>query len=154
LNDPSVFGIAEDSKGNLYIGTEKGVNILSVKDETFDYMIHDPDNRNSISYNDVKSIAVDRDDNLWIGTNNGGLDFYSRRSGKYTNFKHIPDDPSSLPSNKVYFVFMGRDKNLWVLTNEIWGSGPSHLSLKNRDENGFKNYFYDFYACIIRKYRW
>jgi signal transduction histidine kinase/ligand-binding sensor domain-containing protein/CheY-like chemotaxis protein len=149
LNNPSVFGINEDSKGNIYICTEKGINVLRKNGSTFDYFMHEPANSNSLGYNDVKSIAVDSKDNLWIGTNNEGLNFYSRQSGKFIYFKHIPHDSTSLPNNKVYFVFLDRDENLWVLTNERWGMYPSRLSLLKANADKFINYPYNFYNCII-----
>ena len=149
LNDPKCLVSRKIQRVTFISARKKGFIFLSRNSETFVYLIHDPDNTNSISYNDVKSVSIDPDDNLWIGTNNGGLDFYSGRSGKYTHYKHNPNDPSSLASNKVYFVFMDSDNNLLVLTSDRWGSGPNNLSIKKRNESGFTNYFYDFYAGII-----
>lgn len=77
LNHNVVYCFAEDKDHNLYIGTENGINIFSLKNKTFDYIVHNEKNPNSLSYNDVKSIVVDKYGNLWIGTNLGGLNYYN-----------------------------------------------------------------------------
>lgn len=148
LNNPTVFGIAEDSGGNVFIGTEHGINVLRQNSSTFTYITHEPGNENSLSYNDVKSIAVDAEDNLWIATNNGGLDFYNRNTRKYTHYRNQPGNPYSLPSNKAYFVHIDRDNNKWILTNDNWGSVSSTLSILKNNENRFHNYYGDFYGTI------
>ncbi len=149
LNNPSVFGINEDSKGNIYVGTEKGINILLNGSSTIEYMVNDPGNENSLSYNDVKSVAIDAKDNLWIATNNGGLNYYDRNSGRFIHYMNKPGDTTSLPSNKVYFVYIDRDKDLWVLTNNSWGSTSSTLSVLKHNENKFRNFYGVFYGNII-----
>ncbi|MBN1416471.1 MAG: response regulator [Bacteroidales bacterium] len=149
LNNPSVFGINEDSKGNIYICTEKGVNILLTNRSTFEYIVNDPANNNSLSYSDVKSIAIDEKDNLWIGTNRGGLNYYNRYTGKFFHYKNKPGDQASLPCDKVYFVYLDRNKDLWLLTNESWGLIASSLSVLKHNGNRFKTFSNDFYGGII-----
>jgi signal transduction histidine kinase/ligand-binding sensor domain-containing protein/CheY-like chemotaxis protein len=149
LNNPNVFDIKRDSKGKLFIATENGVNILANNGSNFDYLMNIPGNSNSLSYNDVKSIAIDRGNNLWIGTNNGGLNYYNQKTGKFTVYKNNPTDKTSIASNKIYFVFVDHADNLWALSNDNWGASPSHLSFKKSNENTFQNYYCDFYENII-----
>jgi signal transduction histidine kinase/ligand-binding sensor domain-containing protein/CheY-like chemotaxis protein len=149
LNNPSVFNIKENSKGDLYIATEKGVNILRKNSPTFEYLTNDPENGNSLSYNDVKSLAIDVDNNLWIGTNNGGLDYYSEKTKTFKHYKHIPGDPNSLPFDKIYFVFLDHAGTLYVLSNPNWGADPSCLSIFRPADGSFTNYPFTFYNSII-----
>ncbi|MBN2613043.1 MAG: response regulator [Bacteroidales bacterium] len=153
LNSNIVFTFAKDSRGNLYIGTEKGLNIYNENTNTFKYLVHDPQNINSPSYNDVKSVALDKDENLWIGTNLGGLDYYSPRTGKFIHYRHKPGDSTSLLSDKVYNVHVDSRNNLWVLTNSNWDDLPSQLSCLESGSGEFKHYKYSFYIGISENAR-
>ena len=41
--------------------------------ETASHYVHDPDDPNSISDNDIRVMYIDRDGMLWLGTRHGGL---------------------------------------------------------------------------------
>src|SRR4030042_6363108 len=112
LNSSSVFAFARD-KGKLYIGTERGLNVFDERTSTFKYLLHDPNNENSITYDDVKAIAVDKKGNLWIGTNLGGLDYYLPETGKFIHYKYRPGDTTGILSDKIYSVFVDSRNNLW-----------------------------------------
>jgi len=115
INGANVFGITEDTRGNLWIGGENGLNYLDRKSYTFSYIMNDPENTNSLSYNDVKSLEWDKNGNLWIGTNLGGLNHYNLKTGKFKCYKHDPDDPGSISGNKIYSLLNDSQNNLWVI---------------------------------------
>ena len=149
LNNSTIFGMDEDKEGNLYIGTEKGVNILNHDHSKFTYLTHDPKNPNSLSYNDVKSVAALSNGDLWIATNNGGLNYYSKKLGKFKVFRHDPADSTSLPNDKVYFIKLDSHENLWVITNNYLFTQNSRLSLLKKGSTSFVSFKGDFYNSII-----
>jgi ligand-binding sensor domain-containing protein/signal transduction histidine kinase len=149
LNNPNVFAFNEDSYGNLYVCTEKGVNILYKNSNSFEYLMNNPKNPNSLKHNDTKSIIIDQKGNLWIGTNGGGLNYYSKLSRKFTFYLHNPDDSFSLPSDKIYTLLKDSHDTLWILSNKDWDRLPSRLSKMISTKGTFRNYPYDFYNGII-----
>ncbi|MFO7655495.1 MAG: two-component regulator propeller domain-containing protein [Bacteroidales bacterium] len=149
LNSNIVFNFVKDSEGILYIGTENGLNIFNEKTNSFTYLINDPRNTNSLSYNDVKSVALDKYENLWIGTNLGGLDYYSPRSGKFRHYRHKPGDSTSMWSDNVYVVHVDSRNNLWVLANSNWYEFPSQLSFLESGSQKFRRYNHEFFLGIF-----
>jgi len=76
LSGNKVYSIYEDQSAVLWIGTLGGLNKLVPSDNerspsTFIHYKHDPNNPNSLSANNVKSIYEDRSGVLWIGTLEG-----------------------------------------------------------------------------------
>ncbi|MBN1182555.1 MAG: response regulator [Bacteroidales bacterium] len=149
LNNPSVFGMDEDAGGNIYVGTEGGLNILDAKTSTFTYLQHDPGNKNSLSYNDVKAIAVAPNGDFWVGTNMGGLNFYSKKKKKFTVFRNIPGDSTSLPNDRIYQIFLDSNEDLYVLSNLDRENQPSILSILRKGKTAFENYTGDFSIGIV-----
>jgi ligand-binding sensor domain-containing protein/signal transduction histidine kinase/CheY-like chemotaxis protein len=147
LNSSSVFAFAKD-RGLLYIGTENGLNIFNERTSTFKYLVHDPEDDNSISYNDIKSIAIDRKGNLWIGTNLGGLNYYMPKTGKFIHYRHKPGDSTGILSDKIYRVFVDSRDNLWLLSNRDRYEKPSTLSLLRKGSKEFIHFERNFYMSI------
>ncbi|MFZ5940625.1 MAG: two-component regulator propeller domain-containing protein [Bacteroidota bacterium] len=119
LSGPNIYPITEDPKGNLWIGTDNGLNFLDRSTYTFRYYTNDPGNPNSLSYNDVKALDWDKSGRLWIGTNMGGLNCLDVKRKNFTRFRHSPDDPGSISGDKVYGVLIDRSDNLWVICNQV-----------------------------------
>ncbi len=124
LNSIFINTVDIDKEGNVWVGTEKGgVNHFNLYQKPFNYIIHEPNNSNSLSHNAINSIYGD-DDVLWIGTAGGGLNKFDRRTGKFDRFRHEPGKPSSLPSDYVTAITKTPGGTLWVGT---WGSGLAKM---------------------------
>ncbi len=148
LNSKSVFAFAQN-KDRLYVGTENGLNVFDKRTGTFKYLVHDPHNKNSLAYNDVKTIAADRKGNLWIGTNLGGLDYYIPETGRFIHYRHTPGDSSGILSDKIYTVHVDSKNNLWLLSNRDWDEQPSTLSLLKNGSKQFIHFNNDFYLSVF-----
>jgi len=71
----------EDSKGNIWIGTNAGLNLLNTTTGKFTCY----QKANGLPDNVINSILEDNDGNLWIGTNNG--------LSKFINAVNLPEKP-------------------------------------------------------------
>ncbi|MGX4601103.1 two-component regulator propeller domain-containing protein [Faecalimicrobium sp. JNUCC 81] len=81
ISSDTVRSIAEDNKGNLWIGTSYGLNKFNKKSETFTrYTVHD-----GLSNDTVYGILVDNDDDLWLSTNEG-ISKLDTESNKFEKF--------------------------------------------------------------------
>jgi len=114
LSQSIIEGTLQDRVGFLWLATEDGLDRYD--GYSFRVLRHDPDDANSLSYNDIKCVAEDRDGVLWVGTFGGGLNRYDPRSGRFTRFRHDPADPASLAADTVRAIVEDRDGTLWIAT--------------------------------------
>lgn len=122
---------SDDGKGNLYVGhVVDGMSIISLKDRTAKNYVSDPNDPYSIPGNEVRSICIDKNQNVWVGTNQG-LALFNPQTEKFTTFRHIEGNPQSLLSNKVFEIKQMKDGTLWV------GTYMGGISILNLHENAF-----------------
>lgn len=136
-----IRNIVQDSKGNLWVGTGKGLNKLPadrLEDEqpVFEYYAASNKDTTSISHNYILPIFESSDGTIWIGTLGGGLNKLIKDSttGK-ERFKNYTES-DGLPNNVVKSIEEDTEGFLWIATN----NGISKFNPKNET---FKNYDYD-----------
>lgn len=149
----NVWAVNEDNKGLLYIGhVASGLSILSLKDKKIKNFKHDPNNAESLPSNDVRTIFIDKNENVWIGTDNG-LALFNAEKESFVVFKHDPKNQKSLISNSIFSIFQVENGSLWIGTEKGGVSvldlkqsmflTPQHVSFKNitykDDYSGFSN---------------
>ncbi|MBO9592250.1 MAG: response regulator [Niabella sp.] len=117
LNDQVVNVIKEDAAQNIWIGTnDKGLNIWNRKTNQLSYVSHAETNTNSISSNNIKAIAFDREGNALVGTFNAGLNVIDKRTGAVKKYKHDPSNPLSVNSDMVHALLRDQQDRIWVGT--------------------------------------
>ncbi|MCB9209262.1 MAG: hypothetical protein H6609_07750 [Ignavibacteriales bacterium] len=115
LSQITVHAILQDSKGFLWFGTEDGLNRYD--GYNFTIFRHDPMDSNSISDNFIWSLFEDSENNIWIGTNSGGLNKYNYSTNAFTNFLNKNYNATNLSGNNIREIFEDSDKELWIGTN-------------------------------------
>jgi len=136
LNGKVVSSFAEDHEQNLWIGTEgDGLQFFNKSKNVFETFLHEPQNRNSLSGNNVKQLLLDGDE-LWVGTFQAGLNLMNTKTRKFQRYKHDPYNPNTISGNNVYGLIR-QQNHLWILT---YGAGLDILDLSTQT---FKNYAYD-----------
>src|SRR5690606_29962011 len=86
-------------------------------------------NTGSLSLNDnvVNVIQEDAYKNIWIGTNDKGLNFWDRESGVVRHFSHSEGDVNSLGSNNIKAITFDDKGNVLIGTHN---AGWSQLNPK------------------------
>lgn len=113
LSENDVNGFLEDSEGNIWISTGRGLNHYRVNAGKFhSYNAEAPD---GLSNRIVKTMATDKNGNLWIGTYNG-LNHFNTKTGKFRHFYH-ESGKNSLNQNQVHALYYDADDQLWVGMN-------------------------------------
>lgn len=66
----------------------------------------------------IKTLAENRDGNLWIGTAQNGLHLFDRISETFLVYKNNPGDPGSLSNNSINSIYQDVEGYLWIGTND------------------------------------
>lgn len=122
LSSFRVYDIAQDSRGYLWIGTMNGLNRYDGHDVKV--FRHDDFDSASLSHNVVRSLLVDRSGNLWVGTDDGGLNKFDRVKEHFARFVHDPSDSTSIPDGIVGVLYEDKARNLWI---GVRGGGLNRL---------------------------
>ena len=130
--------ISQDSKGNIWLGTEMdGLfkipsdlldDIQKGKDFELEGHIFDKSYRSGISSSQITCVTEDRNGVIWVGTN-GGLNKYISEDD---NFEHyfVQD---GLPSNYITGVVVDDSNGLWI-------SSKKGISFFDQTDKTFTNY--------------
>jgi ligand-binding sensor domain-containing protein/predicted Ser/Thr protein kinase len=124
--------IAPGGNGRLWIGTAgRGLIGLGREGRIEHEFRNDATDRNSLCNNSVKTIYLDPEGVLWVGTE-GGLNRVDPASGKWKSY-HVDE---GLPNEFIYGILMDSQRNLWISTNR----GLSRMSTTDPDHPTFRNY--------------
>ncbi len=143
-----------DSKNNLWIGTDKGLNVLLAKERDeinpiFKIFRHKVKDSNSISYNNVLTLMEHENNDIWIGTLGGGLNKYNFKTDKFSRFTV----GNGLASNTIKGILADDNNQLWISSN----NGISSLNLKNNQiinfsiSDGLQDFEFRKMACFKRE---
>ncbi|HUP10900.1 MAG TPA: two-component regulator propeller domain-containing protein, partial [Niastella sp.] len=113
-----VYVVFEDTKSNIWIGTATGLFRLIPKGKAYDIKLyrHDLEDFSGLADNGITSIAEDKNNQLWIGTLNGGLHLYDREKDGFKHFKH--SGASSLINDHIRKLLPDNQNRLWIGTQE------------------------------------
>ena len=137
LSDLSPVCIMQDSRGFIWVGTEKGLNRYD--GHQFRIFLNDPNDSGSISCNYIHHLIEDSHGNIWIATHGGGLNKFNRNKNKFTHYLHDPENPHSLSDNIVKAIVEDPTGKLWIATNDgvnLFDPATDHFisfSHKNND---------------------
>lgn len=137
----SVFKVFQDSDKRIWLGINNGGLNLVHEDTTgkisFERFIHDVNDQNSLSSNEVFVIFEDSNKRIWVGTSSAGLNLLIEEEGSETDkikysFKRYTEI-EGLSDNEVNSILEDGDGKLWIATNK----GFSHFDPENET---FVNY--------------
>ncbi|MBN2007764.1 response regulator [candidate division KSB1 bacterium] len=136
-----------DSMGRLWLGTASiGLILVKFKNDDpykpeFLHYSHDPTIPHSISKGAVLALLDDRDGNLWIGIENGGisrlnLQHFNEKNPHFTHYLHNPADNFSISNNSIYSLYRDNEGTVWVGT---YGDGVNYY---NKLLSKFSHYYH------------
>jgi ligand-binding sensor domain-containing protein/signal transduction histidine kinase len=114
LSQSTVHSGVQDSQGFMWFGTEDGLNRF----DGYDFKVFRPDPTDPKSLSDrwITALAADSAGNLWVGTRQGGLNFYNSVSGEFTRYLHDEEKSGSLAGNQIQTIYIDHLNRVWVGT--------------------------------------
>lgn len=112
LSHTRVWSALQDRQGFLWFATDYGLN----KYDGYKFTVYKNNERdsNTIADNFIWKIALDKNGNLWIGTNGGGLDFFDLKTETIIHHKHKPRNNNSIIDNEVRSVYVDKKGLVWL----------------------------------------
>jgi len=135
LNSESVGGkyiqcITESKNGSFWLGTfGNGLINFDLKNKSYTKYMHNSDDDNSISFNDVRSIITDKYDNLWVASWGGGLNYFNTRTRKFESFRENKTNPNFTGSDNIVVYMVEDNEWLWLAT---FGGGLEHFNTETK----------------------
>ncbi|NJK86826.1 MAG: hypothetical protein HC906_13470 [Bacteroidales bacterium] len=113
----------------MWIGTYvDGLVVYDQQKRTLKNYSNNPDDANSISSNRITCIKQDKDNQVWIGTNNGLNLLINER---FSHFYHDPQKYNSINNNAITALEVDPFGRIWVGTQ---GGG---LNMVTKENDGF-----------------
>jgi ligand-binding sensor domain-containing protein/two-component sensor histidine kinase len=103
-----------DSKGDMWIGTNKGLGIYDHKTKTIQKYLHNTQNEFTISSNIVYALMEDRSGIIWVSGN--GLDKCDPHKNVFKTFRNEPDNKNTLSQNMVRSFCEDDKGKIWIGT--------------------------------------
>lgn len=122
LSDNRVQAILEDSQGQIWVGTQGGLNVIERPYGRAIVYRHQADSPASLMHDWVWAMYEDSRGHLWVGTA-VGLDRFDPATGHFTHFKHDPTKALSISPGDVRAIVEDHTGALWVAT----ASGLNHF---------------------------
>jgi len=85
----------------------------------------------SLSYNDVRSVLRTNNGDLWVATEEGGLNVRRKGDNRFHHFKRNSADPHSISINDIWSLYQDNKGLLWI------GTAGGGLNITQSFENQF-----------------
>lgn len=135
LNSNYVAALAEDKEGNLWIGTEAGINVRDKKTGVFHYYTHNSGSPQSLSNSNVMAFLKDSRGNMWVATRDG-LNLFDPVTN---NFRHF-NEANGLSNNNVLTLLEDDMHSLWLGTANGISKADIRYDANNAIHLQFRNY--------------
>lgn len=118
LINNSVLDILHDKRGETWIGTRGGLNLLAKSKQVFhNFSTYPSDDDNKyLNSSIVYAFWIDDKKNVWIGTEDGGINIYHPETESYSYLMADPDNPNSISKNCIKAFQKDTHGNLWIGT--------------------------------------
>ena len=128
LSNDQVYAVYRDSRGKLWVATQKGLNLFDYK--TGKFSLFRPE---VLGNKFVYDITEDKNGHIWICTRYNGIYRYRPEEGNLFHYT-ASNNNAVLASNQVISVYKDSKQQLW------FGTLDGGVSCYNIDKDQFKNY--------------
>lgn len=130
LKGKEILSILQQSSTRLWVGTEgDGLFLINPQTEEMVNYTHTPGNKKGVSSNYVRSLALDSQNHLWVGTIHS-LNIYNENRDAFDVFDSDSQESGSLSQPSVRTIFADAQGGMWLGT--YLGGLNYYHPLKNR----------------------
>ena len=136
LNDIRIEGILPAKDNKLWVATYgKGLFLLNKEGLVEKHYHKSADIENQkLTHDNIRSIALDDDENLWIGTFEG-LNILNMKTQQIQHVRYKKGDPNGLPHGSIRKIVKDKKGSMWI------GTYFGGLSYFDKDNQKFIHYY-------------
>jgi diguanylate cyclase (GGDEF)-like protein/PAS domain S-box-containing protein len=105
-----------DTPDGFYLGTDDGLYFFRPDDQSLRHILRLGDSRFQVSGENIKSLVVDTNNNIWMTAGGDKAFYWTPRSLSFSNYYAVPDDLDSLTNDHVLSIYQDQQQNLWIGT--------------------------------------
>lgn len=139
-----INAIIEDKQGILWLATPGEMMRFNTKTLKYESVKNDPLNPESISYNSISSLFLDRTNILWIGTSGMGIDYFDPKANRFGLLKRKVSANSRVTGFSIRAILEESDRYVWISAEVLyrWDRKTGELKsfeTSSTDLNAFGN---------------
>ncbi|WP_082026734.1 hybrid sensor histidine kinase/response regulator transcription factor [Flammeovirga sp. OC4] len=132
ISNKVIKNIFQDNNATLYLGTDFGLNLYSIKTKTCLRYFHDAQKPYSISNNIINSIYKGKNEELWLATLNG-ISILNSKEALYNVYELSYQIDDKRTGYQVKSMIVDRNNHLWLATS----NGVIRINLKTQKQTHF-----------------
>jgi signal transduction histidine kinase/ligand-binding sensor domain-containing protein/DNA-binding response OmpR family regulator len=128
--------LAFNKAGNLWVATDGGAFFVPKGDFSKKiYIRPDKESEQGLSTHALMDLFIDNQENIWIGTWEGGLNVLYKNQHKFSIIRRNPTISNTLPDNRITGITTDGEGNLWVSS----GLGVCKIDKASKNVTSYKN---------------
>ncbi|MFW5762028.1 MAG: ligand-binding sensor domain-containing protein, partial [Cyclobacteriaceae bacterium] len=136
ISHPRIEAIKQNKEGQIWVGTYGGgVNLIDPQKGYLNHLDDHVDPVNKLTNNYVRSLVIDEDENLWIGTFKG-LNIYDQAQDKITRIHHNFLNKKGLSHGSIRSLLKDKKGSIWI------GTYMGGLNIFDKDNQNFLHYYH------------
>jgi len=118
LTNDTVNALFEDSEGKVWVATENGLNIIKPQGEkwTVKQIFQELGNANSLTNNAVLSVIETNNQEIWVGTNGGGISVFDLQGKFIKSIKYVDPKSATYVNEFVSSLYLDSNGDVWIGT--------------------------------------
>jgi methyl-accepting chemotaxis protein/ligand-binding sensor domain-containing protein len=124
-----VYAMDEGLDQSLWIGTIRGVFRIHPDRKRVDWFRSDGRNPNGLGMDEVRTLVVDGDGLVWMGTYGAGLNAFDPASGRWARYRYDPGNPEGIGHDILQCLALDGQGSLYI---GMENGGLNVMDLKNR----------------------
>jgi signal transduction histidine kinase/ligand-binding sensor domain-containing protein/CheY-like chemotaxis protein len=116
LSNNVVRNIFIDSKNNMWVATEFGLNLYDLKNDNFTRFFSIKNDPSTLAADFITCITEDKKGNLWMTSNIGGLCMFDYLSGKFTRYCRDSPQDKKITTNNLSSLYLDNEGTIWIGT--------------------------------------
>ncbi|MEO8232517.1 MAG: two-component regulator propeller domain-containing protein, partial [Ignavibacteriota bacterium] len=134
----NIIQIVEDAAGKMWLATSGELMRFDPKTSNYDYIRNDFLNQQSISYNSISSLYIDRTGILWVGTAGMGINFYDPKINRFSTFIKKSNSLTRVTGFSIRCILEESEDVVWLSTDVLFRWNRKTGEIKSYETDSYR----------------